>query len=1292
MSIRLKDTIKDSVDKLDGYHRSDIFDSIPTWISASGLSKDITITGNSSNFYPVVISVSSSKSMPTYISIHKNLGSATPSLDGNHSNGTSSLWLRYEMRNTMWDGNGGYIKTLYKYQGYATLVAHARTNTGGHGGLIVWLRGGTCSYTISCTNTFTADIYYSNTNITGSSTYPDNVSPMTTVDNGGIYTSTIFGYGDLSGNASTASKLKTARTISLTGAVTGTGSFDGSGNLSISTGVNHTHNYASTVKVGTSSYGCTDNVISLPAYPTIPTSLKCPKSLTIKLNGTSQGAWDGSADKTIDITPSSIGAAASHSHPYLPTAGGTMTGAIGMNSRYLIKPNAEYICNTSSITGAICIAMPASIGNTMTSMWIDVYNYVTSTSFSVHVGGYTYTNSTWTHNPFAMVYGANHKVRLGHNGTSFCIYIGETTSKWAYPQIAVRNVIIGYNTDGYSNWFKTWTISFVTSFSNVTATLEDYALTTKNWSGLVAAKNHNHDGVYAPVHSHPYLSTSGGTVEGTLTIKRDASVIKYTNSGGTVQGYLGFNAADTPVMYKADGTTVLNILTSGNSSVSLSGQTLSVTINGTKKELTNTTYSAGTGISLSGTTFSNSGVRSVTTGDNNGTIKVNTGGTSTNVAVKGLGSAAYTASTAYAEAGHTHSGYLPRLRMTNPDPGHASIGAIPYIFALKAAGTPVYGDPEFKDGVNSVYVYNNSGNGTVTVTRISDNQNSANSSGYILQISSSTGTASPGRGGFYQTITSRAGAVFCQIFRAKIPTGFTLVNAENAMGTSYKTYWMTDRAGTGKWEWYCRITSCGTSGTMSSGGHVYLSSDAGGSPAVTWYLSYCNLIDLTKANYDGLRAVYADVATKLGSNAGSDTNPIYFSGGKPTACTYSLNKTVPSDAKFTDTTYSAGSGLSFSGTTINHASSVTAGTAGTSSATSGSTLAVPYVTVNATGHVTGYGTHTHTISGFATSGHDHDDKYLKLTGGTITGTLQIKRSAAAIQYLESGGTVWGWLGFSAKNVGTLWESNGSTSYTLLHSGNYTSYAPSLNHGYGYVMKLTTIDASSLNANTYYPVIIPVSPYNKASIRIEVEVSLNSGKKPAWSTHDSGFSVRKVWETNGSGWGTATVSRRVLVSTYNFASEDPVRGLGQMTNSSNEYVYVRGGGLYYFYTSHGVTPSLKTSTYTASSQSVGPTTTAPAAISESYSYAGHTHSGYLTSLPSHTHDYLPTAGGNMTSGARIAANGGNLYLGNSNNAGWVMVQDICSQSSAGDTYWSLRTNGAAHFTTLYLGGEQITFTT
>lgn len=64
----------------------------------------------------------------------------------------------------------------------------------------------------------------------------------------------------------------------------------------------------------------------------------------------------------------------------------------------------------------------------------------------------------------------------------------------------------------------------------------------------------------------------------------------------------------------------------------------------------------------------------------------------------------------------------------------------------------------------------------------------------------------------------------------------------------------------------------------------------------------------------------------------------------------------------------AGTGLSKTGFTLNHSNSVTAGTAGTSSATSGTnTLAVPYVTYDAQGHVTASGTHTHTIGNASTS-------------------------------------------------------------------------------------------------------------------------------------------------------------------------------------------------------------------------------------------------------------------------------------------------------------------------------------
>lgn len=47
----------------------------------------------------------------------------------------------------------------------------------------------------------------------------------------------------------------------------------------------------------------------------------------------------------------------------------------------------------------------------------------------------------------------------------------------------------------------------------------------------------------------------------------------------------------------------------------------------------------------------------------------------------------------------------------------------------------------------------------------------------------------------------------------------------------------------------------------------------------------------------------AATATKLTTSAGSATQPVYFNDGKPVACTYSLNKTVPSNAVFTDTVY-----------------------------------------------------------------------------------------------------------------------------------------------------------------------------------------------------------------------------------------------------------------------------------------------------------------------------------------------------------------------------------------------------
>lgn len=105
--------------------------------------------------------------------------------------------------------------------------------------------------------------------------------------------------------------------------------------------IGHTHGYASSIKLGETSYAASDNVISLPAYPT---ALKSPTAITIQANGTSLGSYDGSTAKTFNLTYANVGAASAghnhdsvysklqHTHPYLPLSGGTLTGGLTVNS------------------------------------------------------------------------------------------------------------------------------------------------------------------------------------------------------------------------------------------------------------------------------------------------------------------------------------------------------------------------------------------------------------------------------------------------------------------------------------------------------------------------------------------------------------------------------------------------------------------------------------------------------------------------------------------------------------------------------------------------------------------------------------------------------------------------------------------------------------------------------------------------------------------------------------------------------------------------------------------------
>lgn len=75
-----------------------------------------------------------------------------------------------------------------------------------------------------------------------------------------------------------------------------------------------------------------------------------------------------------------------------------------------------------------------------------------------------------------------------------------------------------------------------------------------------------------------------------------------------------------------------------------------------------------------------------------------------------------------------------------------------------------------------------------------------------------------------------------------------------------------------------------------------------------------NTADATKSVKYAISAGSASSAAALTSNAGSSTQPVYFSGGKPVACSYTLGKSVPADALFTDHTYGNMKGATSSST------------------------------------------------------------------------------------------------------------------------------------------------------------------------------------------------------------------------------------------------------------------------------------------------------------------------------------------------------------------------------------------
>lgn len=145
----------------------------------------------------------------------------------------------------------------------------------------------------------------------------------------------------------------------------------------------------------------------------------------------------------------------------------------------------------------------------------------------------------------------------------------------------------------------------------------------------------------------------------------------------------------------------------------------------------------------------------------------------------------------------------------------------------------------------------------------------------------------------------------------------------------------------------------------------------------------------------------------------------------------------------------------------------------------------------------------------------------------------------------------------------------------------------------YISQYKTINLTDLDQNTWYPVTGTNVSYNGLR-HLKCNVQLNSGSKPSWSTHDSGFTAVVDILEEAYGWGTTSKKGIVLTNDQMFINDSnkPPVGYEQMGNSSIPVWWLRGGGIYFLAADYDCTWTIRKSKYENSDQSVEPKTTYP----------------------------------------------------------------------------------------------------
>ncbi len=334
----------------------------------------------------------------------------------------------------------------------------------------------------------------------------------------------------------------------------------------------------------------------------------------------------------------------------------------------------------------------------------------------------------------------------------------------------------------------------------------------------------------------------------------------------------------------------------------------------------------------------------------------------------------------------------------------------------------------------------------------------------------------------------------------------------------------------------------------------------------------------------------ATSANKLNTNAGSDTQPVYFSNGIPVKTTYTLGKSVPSNAVFTDTHYTSknivGSNSAVSNTTTaltngnvylnsvengmvtsshkisgSGATTVTTDNSGnivvnstnTTYVAAGSSLGLVKsggdVTISSGVITVNDDSHNHTISNVDNLQTSLDAKQATITGGasTIAGSnltanrALISNGSGKVAVSDITSTELGYLDGAKSNIQTQLDGKAASSHNHSYAG-----SSSVGGSATSAVKLQTARSIGLGGDLTGSASFDGSENITISAK-HYNVSVNSGNKSNYPYHrfayigskaspitsqyndtDAIFLIRKSY--NGGGYGILKVSLRTNAST------------------------------------------------------------------------------------------------------------------------------------------------------------------